>query len=317
MRTDNATTTDVLGTPYTATTFTFAPDREGEVVATLVHRPAPTPTSRAVLYIHGFCDYFFQTELAEFYNARGYDFYALDLRKYGRSLRPGQTPCDIDDLRTYYDELDAAWSTIAESHDTIVVSGHSTGGLTTSLWLADRQHPAAALVLNAPWLDMAGDAFTRHILMPVLRVIGAFAPRRPVPRKVGGFYGKSLHRTYEGEWEYNLAWKPITSFPVTAGWARAILTGHARVRRGLRLPMPVLVLASAASSHPTSDNDPRIHSTDIVLDVNQIRDRARGLGRDVTVVSVEGALHDVVLSAPPVRAQAYTALGDFLGSLTS
>ncbi len=29
-------------------------------------------------------DYFFQTEMADQFNQHGYDFYALDLRKYGR-----------------------------------------------------------------------------------------------------------------------------------------------------------------------------------------------------------------------------------------
>ena len=61
-------------------------------MATLVRRRADAPTRRAVLYLHGFVDYFFQTHLAEFFTDRGFDFYALDLRKYGRSLLPHQTP---------------------------------------------------------------------------------------------------------------------------------------------------------------------------------------------------------------------------------
>ena len=78
--------TDVLGAPYERRTIVLADDDEGEVVGTLVRLRAAGPTKRAVLYVHGFVDYFFQTHLAEFFTARGYDFYALDLRKYGRSL---------------------------------------------------------------------------------------------------------------------------------------------------------------------------------------------------------------------------------------
>ena len=59
--------------------------------------------------MHGFADYFFQTEYAEWWTERGYDFYALDLRKYGRSLRPHQTPNYVTDLRDYFPEIDAAW----------------------------------------------------------------------------------------------------------------------------------------------------------------------------------------------------------------
>jgi len=51
-------------------------------------RRSPRPgevTRGAVLYVHGFTDYFFQTGLADFFAARGLRFYALDLRKCGRA----------------------------------------------------------------------------------------------------------------------------------------------------------------------------------------------------------------------------------------
>ena len=153
--------TDVLGPPYTSRTFTLRPDHEGEVVATLVRRTAPEPTGRAVLHVHGFADYFFQTAAADFWLEHGYDFHALDLRKYGRSLREHQTPNYVADLATYYEELDLALSEVRRDHDHVVISAHSTGGLTVPLWLHDRRHPVAGVFLNAPWIDMHGDAFTR------------------------------------------------------------------------------------------------------------------------------------------------------------
>lgn len=81
----------MLGPPYERQTINLGTDDEGPVVATLVRRRAERPSGRAVLYVHGFVDYFFQTHLADFFAERGWDFYALDLRKYGRSLLPGQT----------------------------------------------------------------------------------------------------------------------------------------------------------------------------------------------------------------------------------
>src|SRR5690554_7693600 len=81
---------DLLGPEYTAREIPLRPDSEGEVVATLVSRRAAEPTTRAVLYVHGYVDYFFQDHLAQFWVDEGYDFYALDLRKYGRSLRAHQ-----------------------------------------------------------------------------------------------------------------------------------------------------------------------------------------------------------------------------------
>ncbi|MGH3356943.1 MAG: alpha/beta hydrolase, partial [Nocardioidaceae bacterium] len=78
---------DTLGEPYVAETLEIGTDDEGPVVATLVSRRSPDRARGAVLHLHGFCDYFFQTEMAEFYLDLGFDFYALDLRKCGRSLR--------------------------------------------------------------------------------------------------------------------------------------------------------------------------------------------------------------------------------------
>ena len=108
---------DVLGAPYTAETLELPDDEEGKVVATLVRRPARSGragrrTTKAVLHVHGFADYFFQTAYAEWWNERGYDFFALDLRKYGRSILPHQTPNYVADLTDYYPELDLAWDRV-------------------------------------------------------------------------------------------------------------------------------------------------------------------------------------------------------------
>jgi alpha-beta hydrolase superfamily lysophospholipase len=298
--------TDVLGAPYTAETIAFAPDREGDVVATLVRRPAGAPTTRAVLHVHGFADYFFQTEYAEWWNARGYDFYAIDLRKYGRSLRPHQTANYVSDLAEYYPDLDAAWQRITgrDGHDNVVLSAHSTGGLTISLWAHDRRPGAAGMVLNSPWFDMHGSMLVRTVGMAVVKQLGARQPLREIRREVTGFYTRSLHRDHEGEWEFDLTWKPVESWPVYAGWLRAIRHGHARLHRGLDVGCPALVMSSLGSAQPHEMGD-AVHRHDIVLDVRQIRRWATSLGRHVTSVAIQDARHDVVLSLPEVRARVY------------
>ncbi len=79
-------------------------------VATLVRRSpeGPDRAARAVLYLHGFSDYFFQAHLAEAYREHGYAFVALELRRYGRSLRPGQVPFACRSLDDYFEEITAA-----------------------------------------------------------------------------------------------------------------------------------------------------------------------------------------------------------------
>ena len=297
---------DVLGRPYYAETINLPPDDEGEVVATLVRRRGRSRSRKAVLHVHGFADYFFQTVAADHWLSRGYDFYALDLRKYGRSLRPHQTPNFTTDLTSYYAEIGEAYQRVTErdGHDHVVMSGHSTGGLVVPLWLHDEGAPVDGMVLNSPWLDLHGSLLLRTAGTKAIDQIGARRPYLTIPREVNGFYARSLHRDHDGEWPFDLAWKPLESWPVYAGWLRAVRRGHARVHRGLDLDVPVLVLTSDTSALPR-EWDETCSSSDIVLDVRQIRKWAHKLSRHVTLVSVPGALHDVTLSRGEVRARVF------------
>lgn len=299
------TQADVLGSPWVAETIPLTPDDEGEVVATLVHRDR-VHHDQAMLHVHGFSDYFFHAEYAAWWLDRGYDPYGLDLRKYGRSLRPHQTPAYVDDLATYFEELDAAWERITAEHDRVVLSGHSTGGLVVALWAGSRRpDQLAGLVLNSPWLDLQGPSWLRTPVADfALNKLGTLRPMRELAREVNGLYGRSLHHDHEGEWAFDLTWKPVASFPVRYGWLRAIRRGHAQVRAGLDVPCPVLVLSSDRSAWPREMTED-VFRSDIVLDVTHIRRWATSLGHHVTYVAVPCAQHDVVLSRPEVRAHAY------------
>ena len=307
--------TDVLGRPYRVETIPLPADSEGPVVATLVRKPTRKRAGRAVLHVHGFADYFFHRQYAEWWTARGYTFYALDLRKYGRSLREHQTPNFVEDLSEYHPELDAAWQRITErdGHTSVVATAHSTGGLTLPLWVNDRR-PAelVAMFLNSPWFDMQGSAWLRNpAARAALDQLGARQPRRLIPRNVTGLYGRSLHHEHEGEFDFNLEWKPLESYPVYAGWLRAIRRGHAQIHRGLDIAAPTLVLSSRRTVFPTEMGED-VHTADVVLDVQQIRRWASSLGSHVTSIAIEGARHDVVLSRPEVRARVYAELDRWL-----
>jgi alpha-beta hydrolase superfamily lysophospholipase len=313
------TTDDVLGPPYTAETLELREDDEGTAVATLVGLPSDVAPARgAVLHVHGFCDYFFQQAEAEFFTALGFDFYALDLRKYGRSLLPHQTPNFCLDLAEYHEELDAALERIRhrDGHDTVIVVGHSAGGLIASLWAAARLgegvRVADAFVLNSPWLDLQGPFYMRTAGTEAVNRLGQRRPYAVVPRTVTGLYAEALHRDLHGEWDYNWSWKPRDSFPVRAGWLRAMRMGHRAVHRGIEVGAPVITLCSARSLvAPAWTEDAA--SADTVLDVRQIAKWSHLLGRDVTVVRIEGALHDVFCSRKDIRDVAFGHVERWLG----
>jgi alpha-beta hydrolase superfamily lysophospholipase len=303
------------------------PDGEATVEAVLVRR-SPQPgevTTGAVLYVHGFADYFFQTDLADFFAGHGLAFYALELRKCGRARRSGQTAHYVSDLRRYDEELEQALKIVAEAHpgQPVIVAAHSTGGLVVPLWLHRRRRkvgtsktaPVTGLVLNSPWLDLQGNWLLRGPVTQAMRLLARTRPLRKMKLRPG-VYGQTLHVSGTGEWEFDTSLKPLHGFPVTFGWINAIRRGQARLHRGIDTGVPVLVLRSAKSM-AGHEYSPECDRCDLVLDTRQIGrwTDAGALGDQVTHVVVDGARHDVFLSLPEVRSEAYRALGAWLGTL--
>jgi alpha-beta hydrolase superfamily lysophospholipase len=292
----------------------------GNNVASLVHLPAESNTRGAVLYVHGFVDYFFQTHVAEHFTRRGFDFYAIDLRGYGRSLRPDDVPYFVDDISTYYEELDLAVEQIrADGHRQLVVLAHSTGGLLTPLWLHDRRDAGIveALILNSPWLDLQAPWIMRTLVTWAIRAIGRVRPMGVIPQGLGSVYPLSIHSSAHGEWDFNTDWKPLTPQPVYFGWLRAIRRGHARLHRGLDVPVPVLMLHSDTSLLRQKAWSTGAMAADTVLDVGQMKQWAPSIGPKVTTVTIPHGMHDLFLSAEPVRNHAFAVMDAWLDRVAS
>ena len=290
---------------------TYALEPEHSLVATLVRRNPPTGR-RAVLYIHGWNDYFFQAHLGDAMAQDGYDFYALDLRRYGRSLRPRQLAGYIAKLDDYFVEIDAAVEALREGgHDDLVLMGHSTGGLVGALFAHARPGTFSALILNSPWLELQANPLLRPATQPVFSAAGAVAPTTTLAMADNGFYLRTISAEADGEWEYNRNLKGDPAFLVRFGWMAAILQGHSRVAAGLDIDCPVLVATSRRTDFRRTWDEALAHA-DTVLDVERIAERVARLGNLVVLVRIEGALHDVVLSAPEVRAEVFHQFATFL-----
>lgn len=307
---------DVLA-GFEQSTLSGAIAADGPAAPVLVRRRCSQPSTQAVLYIHGYVDYFFQTHLADFYNQHGLHFYALDLRRHGRALRVGQLPNFTRDINEYLQDVDAAIQRLrGEEHiDWLLLNGHSTGGLVAALYAhrGPKRAGVNALFLNSPFLDMNLPKWKQWLLEPLLSAIGGWWPRLRVSSPPG-CYGESLHHSCHGEWRYNTDWKPIYGFPVYAGWLRAIHRAHAEVSQGLAISCPVLVLHAQRSAWPAQWHVDAT-CTDIVLDVADIARLSPGLGPQVEVQAITHGIHDLVLSSPEPRQQTLQALRDWLTRL--
>lgn len=315
---------DILGGGFESLSFTAAGEDGVERTATLVrlsagtaHEPSASAargpaTAGAVLFLHGWSDYFFNTGLAQFWVSRGYAFYALDMHNHGRSLRPGLPGGYVADLADYDAELAEAVGLIGtDSVGPLTLMGHSTGGLVAALWASRHQDGLAGLVLNSPWLEMHGSALVRRAAAGMVGPVARFRPEAILRLPERGYYWRTISSAAEGEWDLDNRYRPPMAFPVRAGWLNAVLGGHARVARGLALDIPVLVLLSHTSATGLAWSE-KMRRADAVLDVDIIAARALALGRTVTVERIEGGLHDVFLSPPAVRTDAYARLDRWL-----
>jgi alpha-beta hydrolase superfamily lysophospholipase len=263
-------------------------DYDGAVVATLTRLPGRDAPRGAVLYVHGFSDYFFQRHMAERFDLEGYAFHALDLRKHGRSLRPHQHPNFCKSIAEYYADLDRAIEAIGAP---VLLAGHSTGGLVCSLYAAEgaRRGEVRALWLNSAFFQWRAPS-ARLPWLHVASAVGRFFPFLTLPERLPPNYNNLLLE----QWEFDTRLKPLRGFPLYYGWIGAISDAHARVHRGLGLDIPVLSMHSDES--------------DIVLDWRHIARWSRTLGERVAVLAFPGGWHDLVLSPRAVRDEVFSQL---------
>lgn len=305
---------DELGNGLVCRTVDMGSDYEGDVVCTLVKRQAPVPSDKGVLYLHGFNDYFFQVEMADMFNAEGYNFYALDLRKHGRSLRHWQKRCNMRDINEFYADIDTALSIMTdEGCRSIVLLAHSTGGLIASLYCNDRKDKLGvdALILNSPFLELNMGWFMRKVAMPVVAAASKLAPDMMIAQGASTGYGESLLKGYHGEWSYDTEKKCMVSPDVSAGWVGGIYRGQKRIKQGLDIPCPVMVMYSDSSI--VSDVwIPQMQRADAVLNVEDIAEYGPRLGKMVDMVRVNNGMHDLLCSAPGVRKAVYRKIFEWL-----
>ena len=305
---------DILGEDYQQLTLNFADDYDGKVVATLVRKKSAQATKKAVLYIHGFSDYFFQTEMAEQFNQHGYDFYALDLRKYGRSKLPHQKFYYLLDLREYDAEITKALEIIGqENHNQVLLAGHSTGGLITTLYAA--HYPdhrlIKALWTNSPFYDFYKSVIEKKVGIPLLSEVGERLPNAKFPSGLNQWYTPSLHKDFYGEWDFNLNWKPKSLPFVHLCFVNAIHKAQKEIHRGISLNIPTLIMHSHQSKYPKKWGVDAQQS-DVILDVKDMTHNAKKMKGDVQTLAIKNGLHDLVLSAPPVRKKVYEDLFSWL-----
>ncbi|MFI3322907.1 MAG: alpha/beta hydrolase [Rikenellaceae bacterium] len=279
--------------------FNLIDDYEGRVVASLFSYKAISEDNMcgSILYIHGYVDYFFQEHIADFFNSSGYNFYAIELRKYGSSYLKNQHFNYCRSLSEYFEEIDCAIDYICSDNSSkLTLLGHSTGGLIASLYAAKgkSRDKISKLILNSPFFEFNA-SWAKRQLVPLVSPISKIFPYISKENEIKVSYFDSIHISEYGEWSFNTDYKPRSGVPLYFAWLRAVSLGQRELKQGLNIKIPVLVLCSDKSSNVGKWCSEATVS-DTVLNIKDIVKYSTSLGNNVEVVEVKDALHDVYLS---------------------
>ena len=305
---------DVLGDRFNKLTLSLADDYEGDAVATLIRRNSKTQTGKAILYIHGFNDYFFQEEMAKKFNNQGYNFYALDLRKYGRSHLSHQKLNNVRSLLEYNEEIDLALQIIkSENNNQVVLKGHSTGGLIVTNYAGNHLNSDLfhGIICNSPFYEFNLNIIEIKIGIPMLSMLSKYFPNKLISSGFSKLYGYSLHKNKHGEWNYSLTWKPHEIPKVNLGFISAIYNAQKKIQNNLVIDVPLLVMYSNKSIYENHWSE-KFKEGDAVLNVNHIRHYTSKIKGNVTSFEIENGMHDLILSKKPEREKVYKKMFEWI-----
>ena len=299
---------------YTSQNIKLNPDYEGEVNAVLTTSNYNKGNRRSVLYLHGYVDYFFHPHLGEKFNQNNFDFYALDLRKHGRSLMQHQHPNYCKKIEEYFEEISIAIRKIKSGSKSVFLLAHSTGGLTASCYMnyGKERELIDGLILNSPFLDFNQSKIEKSIIQFVAKLIGKASNYAKIEGALSPAYAQSIHKDYYGSWDFNLDWKPIKGFPTYFKWLVAIARAQKTLEKS-NIQIPILIMHSSGSIKIRKYSKEAM-ANDIVLNIEDIKRVGEKLGDSVTIFKIDNAQHDIFLSPKAVREVGFDKMFSWLAN---
>ena len=283
--------------------------KDNNIVSSIIRKKTHMPHKYGILYIHGYNDYFYQAEMAHKFESFGFSFYAIDLRKYGRSLRENDTPFEIKKIDDYFTDINVALTQMQhDGIEKIILMGHSTGGLIACSYLNEASNSAIiGLILNSPFLEWNLNPFLKKIAIPIVSSLGKFIPNISIKQPTTIPYAQSILQAYHGEWNFNTNWKFIEAPNVTSQWIRAINIAQKKLHKSSSIKIPILLLRSSSSVYGNKWTED-FNRGDAILNVNDISKYGNKLGPNVHEIICKNGLHDLVLSNNPSRNFVYSSI---------
>ena len=252
--------------------------------------------------------------MAKKFNNQGYNFYALDLRKYGRSYLSHQKLNNVRSLLEYNEEIDLALQIIkSENNNQVILKGHSTGGLIVTNYAGNHLNNNLfhGIICNSPFYEFNLNIIERKIGIPILSMLSTYFSNKLISSGFSKLYGYSLHEKKHGEWNYSLTWKPHEIPKVNLGFISAIYNAQKKIQNNLIIDVPLLVMYSNTSIYENHWSE-KFKEGDAVLNVNHIRNYASKIKGNVTSFEIKNGMHDLILSKKTVRENVYKKMFEWI-----
>jgi alpha-beta hydrolase superfamily lysophospholipase len=270
---------------------------------------------KALLWVHGFNDYYFHFKIGDaLVNEFDTDIYAITLRRYGSTIKKDDNLLFYtDDLEEYIEDINICFNQILNNdYEKIIMYGHSTGGLTSTIY-CDRgmyKNKIDALILNSPFFDLNDSGIMEWVLKNIIYYIGVINPKFQLSGMDDTQWNATSEETFE-RFYFNPVYKLRGNSPIYAGWIKTVHYYQNQIHNGdININIPILVLYSDKTlKYPEQDKG------DNVLDVNEINKYSDLLGKNVTEYIVKDATHDVFCSESKPRNNAMSKMLKFLKSI--
>eukprot|EP01127_Copromyxa_protea_P008757 TRINITY_DN2013_c0_g1_i2.p1 TRINITY_DN2013_c0_g1~~TRINITY_DN2013_c0_g1_i2.p1 ORF type:complete len:1369 (-),score=377.94 TRINITY_DN2013_c0_g1_i2:22-3597(-) len=306
---------EVLGDPFETRITELVRDYDNALpIARLVRCLAPRETTCAVLYIPTISDYFWQDEIATTFNEEGYNFYALEPRRYSRNIKPGTPqprPYLVRDFAEYYEEIHWALRVLKteEGMDRIILAGHGSGATVATLFAQDHPGEVSALFLNSPLVGLSPE------IPGLSKPLGWFSPPDSQTTPVFETFHASVSVDRNGSFDWDQNLKPIPGYPIYCGWIDAMTKATERMtgeKGALNLEeLPVLIMTSASHMPLTNPNHVLARKCDVIQDVSLIVRVAGKWGKKIQLSLIKDGLHDLFLSDLRIRDEAFDTFFDY------
>lgn len=266
---------------------------------------------KALIWIPGYNDYYYNFYVGEKFLKNGYDIYALHFRRYMQENLDDIFYCD--NLKEYIQDIDNIFPKISKkNYNQIVLYGHSMGGLVASIYCKEGKYKdkISHLILNSPFFDFKLNFLEKFILYYVVYFIAYFFPKkliRPIDINKKNYLSLNIKKRFYLNDKYKLN---ILS-PIYMSWIKTIIDYQSKIKyNNLNLDIPIIILYCNKSTFFTNSNQ----TGDDTLNVEDINKYSNNLGKNIKKYQFNNAIHDIFSSTIDIVNEALEITFNWLNS---